>query len=99
MTLLSILADLWSLDSLDSSSNFQLFHPHFQPLEENPAIVLENDTYKPQWDFDIHTDHLISARRPGLIVINNKKKRTFKIVDFAVSANNRIKLKKKGKEG
>ena len=27
----------------------------------NPAPVLENDTNKLQWDFDIHTDHLISA--------------------------------------
>ena len=50
--------------------------------------------------FDIHTDHLISARRPDLIIIN-KKKRTFKIVDFAVPADHRIKLKeceKKDKE-
>ena len=30
----------------------------------NPAPVLENNTRKLQWDFDIHTDHLISARRP-----------------------------------
>ena len=44
------------------------------------------------WDFDIHTDHLISARRPDLIIIN-KKKRTCKIVDFAVPADHRIKLK------
>ena len=27
-----------------------------------PASVLENDTHKLLWDFDIHTDHLISAR-------------------------------------
>ena len=38
-----------------------------------PASVLENDTYKLLWDFDIQTDHLISARRPHLIIINNKK--------------------------
>ena len=44
------------------------------------------------WDFDIHTDHLISARRPGLIIIN-KKKRSCKIDDFAVPADQRIKLK------
>ena len=25
------------------------------------------------WDFDIRTDHLISARKPDLIIINNKK--------------------------
>ncbi len=38
-------------------------------------------------------DHLISARRPDLIIIN-KKKRICKIVDFAVPADHRIKLKK-----
>ena len=63
----------------------------------NPAPVLENDTHKLLWDYDIHTDHLISARRPDLIIINNnkkkKKKRTCKIVDFAVLADHRIKLK------
>ena len=41
----------------------------------------------------IHTDHLISPRRPDLIIINKKKKRTCKIVDFAVPADHRIKLK------
>ena len=45
-----------------------------------PATILENDTHKLQWDFDIHTDHLISTR-------------TRKIVDFAVPADYRIKLK------
>ena len=41
----------------------------------NPAPVLENDTHKPLRDFGIHTDHQISARRPDLIIINNKKKK------------------------
>ena len=41
----------------------------------NPASVLENDTHKLLWDFGIHTDHLISARRPDLIIINKKKKK------------------------
>ena len=39
----------------------------------NPAPVIENDTHKLLWNFDIHTDHLILARRPDLIIINNKK--------------------------
>ena len=56
------------------------------------APVQENDTHKLLWDFDIQTDHLISARRPDVIVIN-KNKRFSKIVDFAVPANHRIKLK------
>ena len=46
--------------------------------------VLENDIHNPVWDFDIQTDHLISARRPDFILIN-KKKRTCKIMDFAVN--------------
>ena len=61
----------------------------------NPA--LENDTHKLLWDFDIHTDHLIWARRPDLIIIN-KNKRICKIVNFAVSADHRIKLKERVKK-
>ena len=53
----------------------------------NLASVLENDTHKLLWDFDIQTDHLISARRSELIIINKKKKRICKIVDFAVPAD------------
>ena len=41
----------------------------------NPAAVLENDTHKLLWDFDEQTDHLISARRPDLIVKRKKKKK------------------------
>ena len=36
----------------------------------NPAAVLESDTQKLLWDFKIHTNHLISARKPDLIIIN-----------------------------
>ena len=58
----------------------------------NPAPVLENDTHKLLWDFNIQTDHLIPARTPDLI-ITNKKKSICKIVDFAVPADHRINLK------
>ena len=63
----------------------------------NLAPVLENDTHKLQWDFDAQTDHPIPARRPNLIIIN-KKKRICKIVDFAVPADHRIKLKEYEKD-
>ena len=43
-------------------------------------------------------DNLISARRPDLIIINNKKKRICKIVDFSVPADHRIKLKENEKK-
>ena len=57
----------------------------------NLVPVLENDTHILLWDFDIQTDHQISARRPDLIIINKKK--VSKIVDSAVPADHRIKLK------
>ena len=63
----------------------------------NPAAVLENDTHKLLWDFDIHTDHL--TRRSDRLIIKKKKKKkkkgTGKIVDFAV---NKIKLKESEKK-
>ena len=55
----------------------------------NPSPVLENATHKLLWDFNIQTEHLIPARLNN----NQQKKRTCKIVDFAVPANHRIKLK------
>ena len=38
----------------------------------DPALVLENNIHKHQWDFDIHTDHLISAKSPDLMILNQK---------------------------
>ena len=60
----------------------------------NPTHVLKNNTHRLLWDFKIHTDLLISVRRPDLIIINKKKKkkRSCKIVDFAVPVDHRIKL-------
>ena len=51
-----------------------------------------------KWDFNIQTDHLIPARRPDIIIINNKKKRICKIFDFAVPADHRINLKESEKK-
>ena len=66
---------------------------------QNPAPTQENDTHKLLCDFDILSDHLISTRRPDLIIINKKKKkRNCKFVDFAVLADHRIKLKESEKK-
>ncbi len=59
----------------------------------NPAPVQENDTHKFLWDLDVHTAHLIAARRPGLFTTNKKRKKICKIVYFAVPADHRIELK------
>ena len=64
----------------------------------NPASVLENDTHKLLWDFDIQMDHLMSDRRPDLIIINKKKKKSCKIMDFAVPADYGVKLKESEKK-
>ena len=58
----------------------------------NSEYVLENETHKLLRNFEIQTDHLISERRPDLIVIN-KKEETCRIVDVAVPANHWVKLK------
>ena len=63
----------------------------------NQESIQEIETHKILWDFEIQTDHLISARRPDLMIVK-KKKRTCRIVDFAVPADHRVKLKKKRKE-
>ena len=39
----------------------------------NPAPVLENDAHELLWDYDIHMDHLISARRENLKKGTKKK--------------------------
>ena len=44
--------------------------------------------------FEIQTDPLILTRRPDLVIIKKTlKKRTCRIVDFAVPANHRVKQK------
>ena len=65
----------------------------------NPESVLENETHKLLWDFELQTDHLISARWPDLVIVQKKKKkkRTCQIVDFPILANYWVKLKESEK--
>ena len=75
---------------------FQFYHTNKWYMYY-PAPVLENESHKLLWDFNIQTDHLIPARRPGLIIIK-KRKRICKIVDFAVPADHRINQKESEKK-
>ena len=62
----------------------------------NPKSFLENETLKVLWDFEIQIDHIILARRLDLVIVNNNnnnKERADRIVDFAVPADHRVKLK------
>ena len=62
----------------------------------NAEFVLKNETHKLLWDFEIQTDHLISARQPDLLIVH--KKRTNRIVDFAVPVDHKVKLKESEKK-
>ena len=60
----------------------------------NPDYVLENATHKLLLDFEIKTDHPISARRRYLVIINKKKR----IVDITFLADYTVKLKESEKK-
>ena len=60
---------------------------------QNTESVLENGMHKFLRDLKIQTDHLISIRRP-IIVIINKKNRTCLDVNLAVLAKHSEKFKK-----
>ena len=40
---------------------------------QNPESVLEKETQKLLWDFEIQTGHIISARRPDLVIDKEKR--------------------------
>ena len=64
----------------------------------NQEYVQENETHKVLCDFGIHTDRLISARRPGLVIAKKEKEKwTCRVVGFAVSTDFRVKFKKSEK--
>ena len=65
-----------------------------QMLHAQPGICpKKNETRQILWDFEIQTDHLISARRLHLQIVTKKKRRTCWVVDIAVPADHRVKLK------
>ena len=57
--------------------------------EHEPEAVIVNDDYRILWDFSIETDHAIEARRPDMIV-EDRRNRQCKIIDFAVPYDNRV---------
>ena len=48
------------------------------------------------WDFNIFTDHNLTARRPDIIVIDKQTKMA-QIIDVAVPADNNVSMKEKEK--
>ena len=63
-------------------------------------FVQENKSNKILWDFEIQTDHIITGRRPDLVVITKKKKKKKgrkQKENFIVPADHRVKIKEKKK--
>ena len=61
-----------------------------------PGSVQENGTYKVILDFEVQRNHQIQARIPDLVIINRKKRICY-LVDFAVQAGRRVKVKESEK--
>ena len=60
-----------------------------------PESVLENETHKIFFDFEMQTDHQFLTRKPDQVLI--KKNRTCHWMDFTVPTDNRVKMKEKEK--
>ena len=59
--------------------------------------VSENSRVKLLWDFNVYTDHVLSARRPDVVVMN-KEEASVQIIDIAVPADCNITSKEAEKE-
>ena len=57
-----------------------------------PEFVLENETRKILWEFEIQMNFQISFKRSDLVLIN-KNKRIHHLIDFAIPVNYRSKIK------
>ena len=76
-------------DKLNNNSmcrKFQFGHTNKWYMQ-NPAPVLENDTHKLLWDFNIQTDHIIPARRPDLIIITKKNLQIRYLFSYKIQSN------------
>ena len=57
--------------------------------EYEAESVFENENFKILWDFTIHCNHMIEARRPDIMVIDKVKKKTI-IIDVAIPGDTRV---------
>ena len=64
-------------------------------LTNDISKSLEKKAHKYLWNFEMQRNRSILTRRPGLVLI--KSKRTFYLVDFAIPADDWIKVKESKK--
>ena len=57
--------------------------------EHEQESVVENENFKILWDFIIQCEHMIEARRPDIVVVNEVKKEAM-IIDMAIPGDTRL---------
>ena len=67
-----------------------------QAWKHEPQTVTETDDVKILWHFEIRTDRRIPVRRPGIVVIDKRKKSGL-IIDVAVPDDKNINVKEREK--
>jgi len=61
-----------------------------------PTAVVEDSFAKVLWDFNIYTDHHLTARRPDIVVLA-KQRSSVQIIDIAVPSDNNVSMKEREK--
>ena len=64
----------------------------------NLESVLENEMHKNLWNFEVKPDYLISAKQPPPQKVQQQQKKICWIMVFGITADHRVKLKKKKNE-
>lgn len=72
----------WSLSKRHNLPHSERWYQH------RAEAVVENDDIKLLWDFDIHTDKVIQARRPDIVVVKKRDKECT-IIDISVPGDAR----------
>ena len=88
---------VWKVISREFCKKFKFDHTNKWYMH-NPESIQENEMQKILWNFEIQTDHLLSARWLYLGIVNKKKKRTCWIVNSAIPADHRVKMKENKKK-
>ena len=60
--------------------------------EHRAEKVLDNESYKLLWDFDIKTDKVIKERRPDLVIVKKESREAW-LIDVAVPGDARVAQK------
>ena len=64
----------WKNWSTGNWASDWIFPPANKWYMHKPEFVIENETHGILWDFEVHTDHPIPARRQDLILIKKNKR-------------------------